>query len=162
MRARSRLAWSTALLVVLILGAAHTQPTWLARHGLDWWNLAGVQQQLQDEQKRSATLSGILEVSIRRSATKAMVIRELIAGQVSVLEAAAWFRELNQAARDSYTEFDEFTAPTDAENLYREILRWTEVELGDWPPSQAKPIWQRLQEEFEELQNREGCIRFPS
>jgi hypothetical protein len=161
MIASNRVAWISALLVALGLGAAHTQPTWLARHGLDWWNLPELQRQTESEQARQAELARHFEIVNRRIRAKVMIVREVVAGQLSLLEAAAWFRDVNAADPDYACIQCLFPGKTEPERLCRQVLSWARGELNDRPTSQAETIQQALEEEFEKLQKRPGGIHFP-
>jgi hypothetical protein len=98
MRGFFRLTLCAGLGGVIFIGAGRACPTWTARLGLDSLGLAALEEQMARERQRSAELDRLNQLVYPRLVAKYQVTAALAAGRLSLLEAAARFRALDQMA----------------------------------------------------------------
>jgi hypothetical protein len=80
---------------------------------------------------------------------KHRVVAELIAGRLTLLEAAGRFRELHALVEDDdHGVIAPYRVVTDEEALCRTVLTWVETELWYEPDQAAAPIRARLKAEY--------------
>src|SRR5687767_1238703 len=88
------LAVASGLLAAVLMVMSSGQ---LADLGLDFWNLPQWQRDLEESVRRREDLTRQEERLLNRLAAKQAVIENLIAGRLSLKEATAHFRALNEA-----------------------------------------------------------------
>ena len=93
------LLWSllAALGLAGLAGIGQAVPDWAENTGLDLWNLPRVNRQLEQQARRSEDLDSRLDLTLQRIEIKQQVVDGLLAGQMTLHEAAAKFRELTRA-----------------------------------------------------------------
>jgi hypothetical protein len=98
----------------------------------------------------------------RRLAAKAAVVRQLLDGRLTLLEAAEWFKVLNEMPSDcpSYANAV-FPTGSEGETLCRQVISWTEGQLLMQSPSQAEAVTRELKEELQAYLERDGIVRLP-
>lgn len=123
-----------------------------------WWfgsdrSLASVAGQLYRELQRGDSLDRRDERMRRCLEAKRRITAEVLAGRLSLEEAAEAFRESNAAAQDgneawagTYRTYDE----DDAEAVYRNVIVWVRQSPSQGPERKAATIY-RLEEELRQL-----------
>jgi hypothetical protein len=90
------------------------------------------------------------EEGLRHLQAKGVVTRRLIAGELTLLEAAEWFRYLDDAMPASRT----VPAPQDVglsgdERYCREAIRWARAAAAESSPTQGRVVVERLEAELD-------------
>jgi hypothetical protein len=87
--------------------------------------------------------------ALARLRAKQRVVAQVIAGTLSLLEAAALFGTCGHDA-----------AARDGESLCRAVIGWVHLALSD-RPEQAEAVSQQLEEELQAVLARRGCVQLP-
>jgi hypothetical protein len=97
-----------------------------------------------------------------RRARKGRIVAALIAGRLTLLEAAGRFRALDRGPPPFYWEefHAHFAGESDEERHCREVLAWVETELADTDPCLLVATHARLLDELETHLIR-GPLRLP-
>jgi hypothetical protein len=100
-----------------------------------------------------------LEVVLLRTTAKSRIARDVIAGRLSLLQAAALFGALNEVSPQSQSESYRcrFSQDTDEELLCRQVLGYVGCDL-DEEPDRREAAMVRLEADFKE-QRKNGAIR---
>ena len=142
------LARRRLLLIALALagaGALTAQPEWARAIGADVWNIPALKAQMRESSDNMARLDAADEEVLRRVAIKEGVVSDLIAGHITLTEAADQFAQLS-APRD--LEILRVTTPgeTDQEKFARNVLRYAALRL---PGGERDEVMCRLEAEFQ-------------
>jgi hypothetical protein len=88
------------------------------------------------------------------------VIRQLLAGEMSLAGAAAWFGYLNDNPPDCRNDFRaHWEGSSDGEKLCRQVLRWAAAELNQTEePARARARLKELEAELERLRGPDGVV----
>lgn len=89
-----------------------------------------------------------LSSTATRVAAKQAIVAQLIAGQLSLWEAAARFRQAASAVS------------ADAESVCRTLIGWVALALAE-RPEQADAVTERLECDLQERLERCGCVVLP-
>ncbi len=92
-------------LLLAVLAGPRTQ--WLDALSASWAALSDARQTFGREEQRGRGLAGQTEAAQERTALKEAVVRRLLAGELTLLEAAAQFKYLNEqtgSRRDYFRE----------------------------------------------------------
>jgi hypothetical protein len=145
----------TACLTLTVLGLASTalsvfRPSWAAHLGLDVWNLPELERRLAASERLGQELKEKDRIIMDRVTAKDEVIRELMAGRLTLAEAAGHFRRLNDEPRECRGPGVDccFPGQTETERYYRQVLLWVEIETRHCEPSQAEEVMCRLEADF--------------
>jgi hypothetical protein len=118
--------WSVgpAVLVLLVAGAGSASPRWSARVGLNLTEWLDLFQQLAVEYRREAILTDHASRTIYSLEAKSCVVRDLCAGRLTLMEAAARFRDLSGPGDDVYLKWSRRHEPgkTDEERWCRRVI----------------------------------------
>ena len=97
------------------------------------------------------------EAGLRRLEAKKTITRRLIDGQLTLLEAAAWFRYLNEATPDGGDDSwpPDRALPKD-EQYCRQVIRWAGGTLEQTSRSQAGAFVRRLEAELDAYKHGDG------
>ena len=100
--------------VLLAVVGRFAAPCLLKDLGMDWWNVAEQYRQHRAELARAEDLARRDGVLADRISTKSAVTQRLIAGEITLMEAAACFGELNDMPSDCPSGYRNFFpgAPT--------------------------------------------------
>ena len=103
------------------------------------------------------------EASVRRLQSKAAVARRLVDGELTLLEAAAWFRYINRmtgSAGDVPAPGEE--AEPEAERYCRQVIRWAETTAAvEISTERSETVVRRLEAELDERLRRDGGVVLP-
>ena len=107
-------------------------------------------------------LDAQLEESLQRCTAKEDSARALIAGQLTLLEAAAGFRDVNACWPKARTFLQQAYAGLPYEHaLCRQIIAYAEAELRHQGSAQKDSVLHRLEAELEEHLRRHGKVCLP-
>jgi hypothetical protein len=112
-----------------------------------------------EQAERAGDLEERRQAILRRHREQERVVRELVGGRRTLLQAAAAFRAL--AAADNALDAplrETYPAATDEERLCRWVIAYLRTSLGDEPG--AAELVARLEQELR-LHLRQGTLRLP-
>jgi hypothetical protein len=162
MNAWSRLLSTLGLLSACLMGLAHVQPRWYRSLGLDWEQLAEARRVLREERERSLGMDRKSEVIRRRIAAKERITDQLLAGRLTLLQAGALFRRLNEGPGGRQAVgLLAWPGESDGEKVCRQVIGWLHSRLQQSSPSQADEARRRLEGELAEHILRHGTVKLP-
>ncbi len=146
MRFASYLFVGVALLLVASVGL-----TSLRQRGLDGGPAHG-----------STVLCAGNEAAVHRLEAKSAVAQRLIDGELTLLEAAAWFRYITRTTASA----GNFPAPgeedePEAERFCRQAIRWAGTTAHVDSAERSEAIVRRLEAELDECRRRDGGVQLP-
>jgi len=92
---------------------------------------------------------------------KREVIKRLLGGRLTLLEAAGWFRALHRPLSNGGDPLDYQPGKTKAERTCRMVIAWAKAEVAVQSPSQAIEVGRRLEAELAACLARDGEPRLP-
>jgi hypothetical protein len=114
-----------------------------------------------------ATRQALPEILALRIGAKYQIVGDVIAGRLSLVQAAALFGALNQlppesqpSLLDRYASRPRFPAHTDEELLCQQVVQWVSSELAD-EQDRLEATVARLEAEFKEALGKEETVRLP-
>jgi hypothetical protein len=151
--------WSVLGILLIVLLGVWTQPDVFDRWGL---NIGGMSEWREKEQRfmqRRDAVARENQALRDRIVAKGEVTRELLAGRITLLQAARRFRDLNDSPIAYPSMFwRRYPGRSDGEKLCREVLRWVEAYLKDLPGSQSPIRLRQLEQELAENLRRNGGV----
>jgi hypothetical protein len=147
---KSLLLWSVlaALALAGLAGISQAVPEWAEDSGFDFWNLPQMNRQLEVQARRTEDLDARMESTLSRIEMRERVVDELVAGQISLHEAAAKFRELTEAV-PKYVEIIALQYPNMPEEERYCCYMLDYVWRSQGFPNEPTPALIRLRQEFE-------------
>jgi hypothetical protein len=101
------------------------------------------------------------QILLQRDAVQDLVVRKLLAGRLTLLQAAAQFRDMEQTQPITWGPPIAATDSVDGERLYRKVIArakyWMEVHV----PAAAADVTARLEAELEQHRGPDGAVRLP-
>jgi hypothetical protein len=157
-----RLTFRFAVGVVLLVACSMIRADWMADLGLDWWNAADYQRQVDTCVRRQAALEVADRLILDRIALKEEVMADLLSDRLTLLETAAWFRRLDRADGGPIWGPRSFPGNTEDERYCRQVLSWVKIQTTSWAPSQREMLQCRLEEELQDhLASHDGRVELP-
>jgi hypothetical protein len=153
MRPSIRLA-ALVLVFGALVGAAWSQPALIEELGRTLGG--GDARRLAELERNSAELTRRTGLRVRRIEAKEATIEGLIAGRLTLLEAARCFKDLEAGSDDRAADLADSPRLSDDERLCRQVLDWVHIELGRLPPSQAAAVWRRLEDQLNDNRRCHG------
>jgi hypothetical protein len=128
---------------------------------MDVWNLPGLESEMRDERQRHAQLEAEMVAAHERTTTRQRVAAALAEGRMSLLQATAVFRELDEATPGYSLEYlrERYPGKTDDERHCRKVILYTTLALGDRPEG-ARGVGRRLEAELQAHLER-GTLKVP-
>jgi hypothetical protein len=132
------------------LSAAGTVSAWnWSRLGLDFWNAPALREQVRTNLRRQAELDGDIAQTLHNNRIREMILREVVAGRLSVREAAVQFAELAESQpvlRDAFAGQLQRAYPdlSDEERLYRHVIDQALLACTS-DPARARVLAERLE-----------------
>jgi hypothetical protein len=144
---------SLALALALVPGLA-------AAVGLDLWNVPAALNAMGEAADLDGRLDEALQAVQLRRALKDEVTEDVVAGRLTLVEAAAQFRRLDADASEGYRRGWRLLAEgdSDEERYYRQVLTYAELALRD--RADAADVLAGLNRQLEEALAR-GDLRLP-
>jgi hypothetical protein len=114
-----------------------------------------------EEARRAERLDRLRPVILWASGQRAALASDLVAGRLTLLQAAAGFRAVEQI-KEMYVRPVplDFPGKTEEERLCRQVLAYAEQRLRDEPGQAA--VVERLRQELQERLDRDGAVRLPA
>jgi hypothetical protein len=155
------------LLSLTLLGLAYGslnvfRPAWASAIGLDGWNLPAEEAHLAAERRRAADLMTRDQATLARIIVKSHVVQDLLAGRLTLLEAAAQFRCVNETAEQPLDLTQSFPGRTEGERYCRQVLQWSRIEAQRLPSDESADVMHRLEAELADcLESDDGEVILP-
>jgi hypothetical protein len=132
-----------------LVGAAWSQPDLAAGLGL---SSGGGERQEQQNRQRRAELDRHDGIVLRRIMAKEAIVKDLLEGRLTLLEAAQRFQDLDEKSDERLDQYRlRYPGRSDGEKRCRQVIDWVRTRLEDRPPSQAAALLQRLEEELNDI-----------
>jgi hypothetical protein len=147
-------------LLLAVLAGPRTQ--WFDSLSASWSALSEARRTFEGERQRRQRLDAQDGLADRRLALRGEVVRQLIAGELTLPEAAARFKQLNEqmAARRDYFR-ERYPSLSAEEAACRQVILWAEVELRHTAPERAAEVVRRLEAELEGHLQCDGKVELP-
>jgi hypothetical protein len=143
-----RLAFCASLVGLVFVGANSVRPDVLEEMGLDFWEWPHWQQCYNVQVDRDRELAQGLEQSKNRYQAKNQICRDLIAGRLSLADAARRFEELPDAPARLWERIQaSFGCADKHESLCRHVIDWA-CELMAEQAGEAQALRRRLEGEL--------------
>jgi hypothetical protein len=108
--------------------------------------------QLADEQRETAI----------RGAARQQAAEDVVAGRITLLEAAARFGELNSQLPNGGRKILLYsTGASEGERLCWQVIRWIRHNQLNLSEAEARTVERRLETELEDLLERDGTVQLP-
>jgi hypothetical protein len=101
------------------------------------------------------------QILLQRCAVKARAVQKLLGGQLTLLEAAAQFRDVEEALPVTWAPHITATGPADGERLCRRVIAMAKGWMLENVPAQAAAETARLEAELEQHRGPDGTVRLP-
>ena len=126
MKTLFRLSVGAGLLSALLACAAYVYPTWSARLGLNLTPWLEAEQDLEQARRRRETLNEHTRLVQQDLEAKSRVIEDLRNDRMTLLEAAARFRDMGHSCldRDGALFRQSYAGQTDAERWCRKVIAY--------------------------------------
>ncbi len=150
MKMPARLLLLAAAGALALAGAGSARPSWVADAGLDFWNVPALKARLAQDQRAAAELDARDDRVMRRIAVKEVLIADVVAGKVGLIEAAAQFRAMN-AGSHGYAVVIRSLYPnmSDDERVCRNVIDYVQSYVeGD---EDGRALIHRLTEDLNQL-----------
>jgi hypothetical protein len=146
----SRMLWCSLLVLSVGAGLCLLRPGWLAAVGLDFGDVGATMSGYTDELERGRGLDEAREEILGRVKGRERVVQEAIDRRLTLVEAAARFRELDRA--DPSFLWDSFRVlrpgASDEERQCQSVIEWVSGMLVN-DPGRARAESRRLEEELQ-------------
>jgi hypothetical protein len=144
------------LLILTLLSAGLVAAT-----GARKWRGRASLPEAPDEEAREAGLARRLRVARQRIDAKLAVVRRLLAGELTLREAAARFRDINAEPADCPAQDSHlWPSASPEERLCRQVIAWAQAEARDDSSGAIGAVVDCLEAELAALLAR-GAIRLP-
>jgi hypothetical protein len=157
-----RITFGLGLVIALTTVVARILPESLVGPGLDGesaWDLAV---RLVYEDQREESLEKVRETVVGRVARREKIVQELAEGRLTLREAAAGFRRLNELTPDFVPAYRKgFPGATADESLCRQVIYWVANVLERDEPERVRAVKSRLEAELESHLRRDGTVHLP-
>ncbi|HEY7428703.1 MAG TPA: hypothetical protein VH682_31020 [Gemmataceae bacterium] len=142
MRVFARLCAYAAVAVVLFVGL-------FSLIGLRFGKASDLSQ-LLFESRRSEALRRRSEMVNHNIEVKRTIVAEIVAGRLTLHEAAVRFQEANHLVENNDADLlPDYQKPATEEGVYQQVLLWMRAEVSDLPAEQGKRILTPLEKEYE-------------
>ena len=154
---------SLFLVLAALLGAAWLQLDLLALCGVDVAEFCTSQEKAFRARQRQEWLRRRVEAIVQRNESREAVMRELLAGRLTLLQAARRFKDLNETPVTCQNDYrSRFPGRSDGEKVCRQVLQWLEGYLLGLPSEQAQTLRRRFADELREhLEHHDGIVVLP-
>jgi hypothetical protein len=158
---KSRLLLVAALLIAVGVGLTYFSADIGSRHGLDFNPQSAVQRDHDESSPTDEEMERRLQVFLLRSAVKDEAVRDLFAGRLTLLQAAARFRDVEKAHPITWAPGNTATGPAEGERLCRVVMAMADGWLVKYSPPMAADVVARLEAELQRHRGPDGIVRLP-
>jgi hypothetical protein len=95
--------------------------------------------------------------------TRIQIADQVLAGELSLVQAAARFRQLNNDSPQHRVFLHQYPGNSDGEKLCRQVIEWADNRVRDWPltPDEMEATLCPLRRELEALLEQKDEIALP-
>jgi hypothetical protein len=101
------------------------------------------------------------QILLQRCAVKDRAVQKLLAGQLTLLQAAVQFRDVEAAQPITWGPDIAATGPVDGERLCRMVISMAKGWMEEHVPAAAAYMTARLEAELEQHRGPDGTVRLP-
>jgi hypothetical protein len=117
---------------------------------------------LAAEQRRTLRLEQESDAVLDRLYVKDKIVAQLMAGEITLSQAGAWFLTLNDTPELVRRMCQTFPGSSEGESACRQVIAWAEVAGRiKHSPEQGEAVRQRLEAELREHLERYGTVELP-
>jgi hypothetical protein len=117
---------------------------------------------LVEEHWRGVRLTQEVDVVRERLGAKDGIVEQLIAEEITLFQAGAWFLALHDAPELLARLRQAFPSSSDSESACRQAIAWTAIRVRfTQSPEQSEAVRQRLEAELREHVERYGTVELP-
>jgi hypothetical protein len=147
-----RVAVVVCTVALAVCGLNEIQPDWPTEMRPAWLDLSELQSQLKRESQNARRLEKREQLVLSCIEAKRQLVEDLVGGRLTLLEAAARFRDLHRLVRnDAVMGMFRQLYPGDSdEGRYCHQVIWAVQNRGPSPSGKAAAAVARLKKEFEE------------
>ena len=156
-----RLSLALGALTAVFAGFNLARPSWAAGTGADVWALPELVQAVEEGQAKTTELEELARRIQMRAEGRRQVVNEVIAGRMSLVEAAVRMRELDGLVPGGQINSEAFPGKSEGERYCRRVIRWVEVELSDEALAERERAVRRLEQDLSELLRSDGTVHLP-
>lgn len=149
------LVWLCALSLTAVAGLAALEA------GVGGTPLTADFRALSDAQAQMARLDGKVERIDQRAAVRQRLVEELIAGERTLIEVAAWFDDLNREVRGVDIELARFPGDSHGERVCRQVIRWAAGVAKDHSAGFVAEVTARLESDLDRHLREHGSVELP-
>jgi hypothetical protein len=103
------------------------------------------------------------KAGVHRLEAKSAVTHRLLEGELTLLEAAAWFRYINQTTgAPAFAPIPGEEGESEAEQICRQVIRWADAIAQATSMDHADTVARRLETELDEHLRRDGGVELPN
>jgi hypothetical protein len=146
---------------VALFGPASSFPRWLGEAGRSFRQLAEIGAEQERERAREQELLRRGQALRRRIAAKQDLLSRLLAGQLTLPQAAAAFRSLEDPSQSRVTIPPEWRGLAEGEWRCRAVIAWARERLAALPRAERDRAIRRMEEELDGLLYCHGSIALP-
>jgi hypothetical protein len=157
----SRLVSALLLGIACLAGISYSRPEWWSALGFD--RNSHLERDDCAERTRTQKLQRRGEVSARRIEVKRGIVDQMLRSELTLFEAAAWFRYLNENPADCQDDYRKaWPGRSDGEKLCRQVINWVYTELyHQISPSRAEEERDRLEQILDKHLAEHGTVELP-
>src|SRR5262249_1899923 len=124
MRKLLRYVLSFSAIAVVLIGVVHVQPSWASNVSIEWWSLCDLERTIEEQLRLTVELEAQQEQADRRAQTRRHIVAEVVADRMTLIEAAAEFRRLNQTLPSRILAYQNaYSGKSEGEQLCRYVIR---------------------------------------
>jgi hypothetical protein len=101
------------------------------------------------------------QILLQRCAVRDRAVQKLLAGRLTLLQAAAQFRDVEMALPVTSAPRIAATGPAEGERLCRSVIAMAKGWMEEYVPAQAAAETARLEAELEQQRDTDGTVRLP-
>ncbi len=151
-----------AFFVVAVLIAVVLPSSWAALLGVDRENVSELLKVFMEEQQRNAEIANRNEIVRERIFAQYEITNNVIAGRLTLFEAAAAFRDVRERTKVYVNRaVTNFPGDTLEERQCRQVISWVRSELSTVSPDEGELLVEQLEAELQEHKRQHGTVRLP-
>jgi len=155
-----RILWCTGLVLGVLASLTGLRSGWSAAD-LNLRSLVDSYQAVETSARQNQELAERNEVVCGRIKIKKGLIEDMVAGRLSFLETAAWFKYLSETSPGKRTYLP-YAGSTVEEKYCRMVLCWAENHMQDHVATSEEGLLQRLRTELNDLLASPQGLQLPN
>jgi len=150
------LCWAGVIALLLaVAGVSYAMPEWTTELGVDFWDVQTLNRQIEQDGRQIEDLDAKTMATVQRLREKTAIAADLVAGNVTLCEAATRYRNLNAAAPHVLATLrDHYPDCSDDERHCRNLLDFVGSERPPSPETDA--CLKRCNAELDRLRRQDG------